>query len=156
MSVAQISLLLDTLIASFLEPAACLAVLLGSADGVPARHLRHALATVILPSLSRRHAEGATEEFSRTVDWALRWILLLGVPASLGLLLLAGAAAVHPVPHGEFRPADVLMAAAQPRGLLPGLVGFILVKVLAPAFYARQDTRTPVRIAVVALAPTWP
>jgi len=99
-----------------------------------------ALSTVILPSLSQSHAAEAPERFNRTLDQALRWVVLLGVPATLGLLLLAG-----PIIVTLFQTALALGAYAL------GLPAFILVKVLAPGFYSRQDTATPVRIGIQAM-----
>ncbi len=152
-SVAQLSLLLDTLLASFLETGSV--SWLYYSDRLlefPLGVFGIALGTVILPSLSRRFAEGAREAFSGTVDWALRWVLLLGVPAALSLALLSGPLLSTLFQHGQFRSADVYMAQLSLVAFSFGLVGFMAVKVLAPAFYARQDIRTPVRVAVIALA----
>ena len=152
-SVAQISLLFDTLIASFLDAGSI--TWLYYSDRLmefPLGILGAALATVILPSLSRRHAESSPKEFSRTLDWGLRTTLLLGVPASLGLFLLAGPMLAALFHSGNFDQHDVLMAERSLKAYSAGLTAFILVKVLAPGFYARQNTRTPVRIAVIALA----
>ena len=152
-SVAQISLLFDTLIASFLDAGSI--TWLYYSDRLmefPLGILGAALATVILPNLSRRHAEASPQEFSRTLDWGLRTTLLLGVPASLGLFLLAGPMIAALFQSGAFDQHDVLMAERSLRAYSAGLTAFILVKVLAPGFYARQNTRTPVRIAVIALA----
>jgi len=152
-SVAQISLLFDTLIASFLDAGSI--TWLYYSDRLmefPLGILGAALATVILPNLSRRHAEASPKEFSRTLDWGLRTTLLLGVPASLGLFLLAGPMIAALFHSGNFDQHDVLMSERSLKAYSAGLTAFILVKVLAPGFYARQDTRTPVRIAVIALA----
>jgi putative peptidoglycan lipid II flippase len=151
-SVAQISLLFDTLIASFLDAGSI--TWLYYSDRLmefPLGILGAALATVILPNLSRRHAEASPREFSRTLDWGLRTTLLLGLPASLGLFFLAGPMISALFQSGAFDQHDVLMAERSLRAYSAGLTAFILVKVLAPGFYARQDTRTPVRIAVIAL-----
>jgi putative peptidoglycan lipid II flippase len=151
-SVGQISLLLDTLLASFLETGSV--SWLYYSDRLmefPLGVFGIALGTVILPSLARRHAEGATEHFSATVDWALRWVLLLGLPASVSLALLSAPLLSTLFQHGEFSASDVYMAQLSLVAFSLGLVAFMAVKVLAPAFYARQDTRTPVRVAVVAL-----
>jgi len=151
-SVAQISLLFDTLIASFLDAGSI--TWLYYSDRLmefPLGILGAALAPVILPNLSRRHAEASPKEFSRTIDWGLRTTLLLGLPASLGLFLLAGPMISALFQSGAFDQHDVLMAERSLRAYSAGLTAFILVKVLAPGFYARQDARTPVRIAVIAL-----
>jgi putative peptidoglycan lipid II flippase len=110
-----------------------------------------ALATVILPSLSKNHAEKSAEEFSKTLDWALRWVILIGTPAMTGLLVLAGPMITTLFQYGEFRPEDVAMARLSLMAYSTGLMGFILVKVLAPGYYSRLDTRTPMIIGVKAM-----
>ena len=151
-SVAQISLLIDTLIASFLE-AGSISWLYYSDRLMefPLGILGAALATVILPNLSRKHAEASPGGFARTLDWGLRTAILLGVPASIGLFVLAGPMIATLFQSGQFDAHDVLMSERSLRAYSAGLTVFILVKVLAPGFYARQDTRTPVRIAVISL-----
>jgi putative peptidoglycan lipid II flippase len=111
-----------------------------------------ALATVILPRLSRRQAEAAPEAFSRTLDWGLRMTILFGIPAALGLVLLAGPLMATLFQSDVFDAGDVDMAQRSLVAYALGLQAFILIKVLAPGFYARQDTRTPVRIGVIAMA----
>ena len=151
-SVAQINLLFDTLIASFL--AAGSVSWLYFADRLvefPLGVFGIALSTVILPSLSQSHAAEAPERFNRTLDQALRWVLLLGVPATLGLLLLAGPIIVTLFQYGEFSAAQAEMTALALTAYALGLPAFILVKVLAPGFYSRQDTATPVRIGIQAM-----
>lgn len=152
-SVAQINILFDTMIAySFLVTGSV--SWLYYADRLiefPLGVFGIALATVILPSLSEHHANASSEVFSRTLDWALRWVLVIALPAALGLALLAEPVLITIFYGGEFMRADVEMAAAALGAFAPGLVAFILVKVLAPGYFARQDTRTPVRIAVYAL-----
>ena len=151
-SVAQINLLFDTIIASFL--------ITGSVSWLyysdrlvefPLGVFGIALATVILPSLSQRHAEANPQAFSRTLDWALRWVLLIGVPASIGLIALAGPMLATLFQYGEFTSNDVHMASLSLMAYSLGLLGFMLVKVLAPGFFARQDTRTPVRLGIYAM-----
>jgi putative peptidoglycan lipid II flippase len=151
-SVAQISILLDTLIASFLL-AGSISWLYYSDRLVefPLGVFGIALATVILPRLSEQHAMRSRETFSATLDWALRLVLVIGVPAAVGLALLAQPLLATLFLRGEFTQRDVEMAAASLRAYAPGLLGFILVKVLAPGFFARQDTRTPVRAGLQAL-----
>ncbi len=151
-SVIQVNLLLNTLMASFL-PSGSISWLYYSDRLMefPLGLLGVALGTVILPNLSRRQAEGSTDGFSRTLDWGLRLVLLLGLPAGIGLLLLAEPIMATLFQSAAFDAQDVVMAG---RGLMAyslGMVGFILIKVLAPAYFARQDTRTPVKIAVRAL-----
>lgn len=152
-SVTQLNLLLDTLIASFLVTGSI--SWLYYSDRLmefPLGILGVALATVILPSLSKKHATDSPEGFSKTLDWALRWVLLLGLPAAVGLLLLAGPMIATLFQSDLFTASDVAMSQRSLMAYSLGLVSFILIKVLAPGYYARQDTRTPVRIAVIAMA----
>ena len=151
-SVAQINLLLDTIIASFLVSGSV--SWLYYSDRLvefPLGVFGIALATVILPSLSQRHAEADPEAFSRTLDWGLRWVFLIGTPAAIGLVLLAAPMLATLFQYGAFAGEDVEMAALSLMAYGVGLLGFMLVKVLAPGFYARQDTRTPVRIGIIAM-----
>ncbi len=151
-SVAQINLLLDTLIASFLVAGSV--TWLYFSDRLvefPLGVFGIALATVILPSLSRNHAESSPEVFSRTLDWALRWVLVIATPATVGLFLLAGPMLATLFQYGEFTPKDVTMASYSLMAYSLGLLGFIAVKVLAPGFFARQDTKTPVKIGIIAM-----
>ncbi len=151
-SVAQLSLLLDTVLASFLTTGSI--SWLYFSDRLmefPLGIVGVALGTVILPKLSRRHAEQSPEAFSGTIDWALRWVLLLGLPAAVGLMALAGPLMATLFHSGEFTALDVEMAARSLMAYAAGLMGFLGVKVLAPGYYARLDMRSPVRIAVIAL-----
>lgn len=151
-SVTQLNLLLDTLIASFLVTGSI--SWLYYSDRLmefPVGVLGVALGTVILPSLSRTHVIESPDGFSRTIDWALRWVLLLGVPAGVGLFVLAGPIISTIFQSDAFLARDVAMAQRSLMAYALGLVPFILIKVLAPGYYARQDTRTPVRIAVIAM-----
>ena len=152
-SVTQLNLLLDTLIASFLVTGSI--SWLYYSDRLmefPLGVLGVALGTVILPSLSRTHATESTDGFSHTLDWGLRWVLLLGTPAAVGLFLLSGPMISTLFQSNAFSAEDVAMAQKSLMAYSLGLVPFILIKVLAPGYYARQDTRTPVRIAVIAMA----
>jgi putative peptidoglycan lipid II flippase len=110
-----------------------------------------AIGTVILPRLSEQHAFASRERFSATLDWALRLVLVIALPAAIGIELLAEPLLSTLFNHGDFTERDVAMSAASVRAYAPGLVGFILVKVLAPGYFARQDTKTPVRIGIQAL-----
>ena len=151
-SVSQINLLFDTLLASFLVTGSV--SWLYYADRLvefPLGIAGIALATVILPMLSRAHAGGSGETFSHILDAGLRWVLLTGVPAMVGLLLLARPAMSTLFEHGKFAGNDVDMAALALLAYGVGLPGFMLAKVLAPAFYSRQDTATPVKIAIRAM-----
>lgn len=151
-SVAQINLLLDTVIATFL--AAGSVSWLYYSDRLmelPLGVFGIALATVILPSLSKLHVEEDPRAFSATLDWALRMSLLIGLPAATGLLLLAGPLLATLFQYGAFGGEDVRAASLSLMAYAFGLLGFILVKVLVPGFYSRQDTKTPVKIALIAL-----
>lgn len=110
-----------------------------------------ALGTVILPKLSRQHAGGEGEGFSATLDWGMRWTLLIGVPATVALMLLSGPLLSTLFMHGEFSAYDVEMTTRSLTTYGAGLVSYMLVKVLAPGFYARQDTRTPVRFGLISI-----
>jgi len=110
-----------------------------------------ALGTVILPSLSRSAAQQSPEEFSQTLDWGMRWVMLIGVPATVGLMVMSGPLLATLFYHGEFTRHDLQMSTYSLITYSLGLLAFMQVKVLAPGFYARQDTRTPVRFAVVAI-----
>jgi putative peptidoglycan lipid II flippase len=151
-SVTQITLLVDTLLASFLVTGSISWLYYGDRlMEFPLGILGVALGTVILPRLSQKHAEQSPEAFSRTLDWALRWVLLLGVPAAVGLLVLAGPLMATLFYSGEFTGEDVRMAARALMAYSLGLTAQMGIKVLAPGFYARQDMKTPVRIAVIAM-----
>ncbi|WP_305909319.1 murein biosynthesis integral membrane protein MurJ [Methylomarinum sp. Ch1-1] len=151
-SVTQINLLLDTLIASFLA-AGSVSWLYYSDRLVefPLGVFGIALATVILPSLSKNHAVADTETFSRSLDWGLRLVLLIGAPASLGLLLLAEPMLSTLFQYDEFAVEDVRLAGQSLKAYAVGLLGFILVKVLVPGFTSRKDTKTPVRFGIYAM-----
>jgi putative peptidoglycan lipid II flippase len=113
-----------------------------------------ALGTILLPSLSKHYATSSAEAYSKLLDWGLRITLLLAAPAAVALAILAVPLVTTLFQYGAFSVHDAL---ATRDGVLAdgvGLVALILVKVLAPAFYARQDIRTPVRIAVITLVAT--
>ncbi|HEY6896645.1 MAG TPA: murein biosynthesis integral membrane protein MurJ [Rhodocyclaceae bacterium] len=154
-SVSQISLLINTIFASFL-PSGSVSWLY-YADRLmefPAGLLGAALGTILLPSLSKTHANAQHGEFSALLDWGLRLTLLLTLPAALALAILAVPLLATLFQHGAFTANDVLQTRAALVAYSVGLTGLILVKVLAPGFYARQDIRTPVKIALLTLALT--
>jgi len=151
-SVLQINLVIDTIIASFLFTGSV--TWLYYADRMvefPLGVFAIALSTVILPTLSRQHAESSPEQFAKTLDWALRLALVVGLPATLGLFLLAGPIMSSLFEYGDFAAGDVSMAALALMAYSIGLPAFILIKVLAPAYFSRQDTKTPVKIAIKAM-----
>ncbi|MCB1927687.1 MAG: murein biosynthesis integral membrane protein MurJ [Rhodocyclaceae bacterium] len=154
-SVSQISLLINTIFASFLDSGSV--SWLYYADRLmefPAGMLGVALGTILLPSLSRHHAVADSRAFSDLLDWGLRLTLLLTLPAALALAMLAVPLITTLFMHGEFSAADALQTRSALIAYSVGLTGLILVKILAPGFYARQDIRTPVRIAIVTLIAT--
>ncbi len=154
-SIGQISLLINGIFASFLVTGSV--SWLYYADRLmefPTGVLGVALGTILLPSLARSHADGTSEEYSRLLDWGLRLTLVLAAPASVALAILAVPLVSTLFHHGAFGANDVEMTRQALVAYSVGLVGLILVKVLAPGFYARQDIRTPVRIAIVTLAVT--
>jgi len=151
-SVLQINLVIDTIIASFLITGSV--TWLYYADRMvefPLGVFAIALSTVILPTLSRQHAESDPQQFAKTLDWALRLALVIGLPATLGLFLLAEPILTSLFEYGDFQAGDVQMAALALMAYSVGLPAFILIKVLAPAYFARQDTKTPVKIAIKAM-----
>ena len=154
-SVSQISLVINTIFASFL-PSGSVSWLY-YADRLmefPAGLLGAALGTILLPSLSKTHANQQHDEFSALLDWGLRLTLMLTLPAALALAILAVPLLSTLFQHGAFDAADVLQTRSALAAYSVGLSGLILVKVLAPGFYARQDIRTPVKIALLTLAAT--
>ncbi|MGB1271199.1 MAG: murein biosynthesis integral membrane protein MurJ, partial [Endozoicomonas sp.] len=151
-SVSQINLLLDTVLASFLETGSVSWLYYSDRlSELPLGVFGIAIATVILPSLSRKHAQDSREYFSRTLDWAIRLVLLIGVPAAVALFILAGPLIATLFDYGEMQDRDVLMSALSLKAYSIGLIAFMLIKVLAPGYFARQDTRTPVKIAIKAM-----
>jgi len=151
-SVVQINLLVDTLIASFLV-AGSISWLYFSDRFVelPLALFGIAIATVILPRLSREHAAKTPEAFNNTLDWALKLTLVMAIPAMLGLIFLAGPILASLIQYREFTAFDTRMAAMSLIAYAAGLPAFMLIKILAPGYYSRQDTKTPVKIGIIAM-----
>src|SRR5690606_38381349 len=152
-SVAQVNLLVGTAFAALLVD--------GSVDWLyysdrlvefPLGLFGVALGTVILPHLSRRHAAEDAAGYDQSLDWGLRMALLAGAPAGLGLLLLADPITATVYNYGKFSAFDTHMAAISLSAMSLGVPAFMLSKVLAPAFYARQDMKTPMRAAIATVA----
>lgn len=152
-SVSQINLLFDTVLASWL------------ADGsvswlyysdrlmeLPLGVIGIAIATVLLPRLSALHAESDGAMFEKTLAWAIRLVLVIGVPAAIALAVLPVPLLTLLFEHGEFTAADVQKASLSLMAYALGLPAFMLIKILAPAFFSRQNTKTPVKIGIQAMA----
>ncbi len=151
-SVSQINLLFDTFIASFLATGSI--SWLYYSDRLlefPLGLFGIAIATVILPALSRKHVDAQSEGFASTMDWGVRMVILLGLPAMLGLMVLAKPMLMVLFMRGEFSPSDVHQASLSLFAYASGLLNFMLIKVLAPGYYSRQDTKTPVRYGIIAM-----
>ena len=151
-SVSQINLLLDTVLASLL-PTGSVSWLYYSdrLTELPLGVFAIAIATVILPTLSGQRARADDPAFASTLSWAIRSVLLIAIPATLALAVLAEPLLATLFQYGAFGGDDRAMAAASLRAYTLGLGAFMLVKVLAPGFYAREDMRTPVRIGIIAM-----
>ena len=151
-SVTQINLLLDTFIASLLVSGSITWLYFSDRlMELPLGTFGIAIAIVVLPSLSRKHASDDEEEFRATLDWAFKLVFLIAVPASAALIILAEPLLVTLFQNDRFSAFDVQQSAASLRAYSIGLLGFMAIKIFAPGFYARQNTRTPVRIGIIAM-----
>lgn len=151
-SVSQINLLFDTFIASFLQTGSI--SWLYYSDRLlefPLGLFGIAIATVILPALSRKHVDAHSDGFALTMDWGVRMVLVLGIPAMVGLMVLAKPMLMVLFMRGEFTPEHVEHASLSLVAYASGLLNFMLIKVLAPGYYSRQDTKTPVRYGIIAM-----
>lgn len=151
-SVSQVNLLFDTMLASFLATGSI--SYLYYSDRLlefPLGLFGIAIATVILPALSSRHVEQSKEGFAATMDWGVRMVLLMGFPAMLGLIVLSEPMLRVLFMRGEFGVTEVTAASKSLIAYGMGLQAFMLIKVLAPGYYARQDTKTPVRFGIIAM-----
>ena len=151
-SVSQINLLLDTFIASLLVSGSVSWLYFSDRlVELPLGIFGIAIATVVLPNLSRKYADGADGGFSVTLDWALRMIMLIAVPASLALILLSQPLIITLFQGQNFTATDVSKVTSSLQAYTLGLLAFMAIKVLAPGYYSRQDTSTPVRIGIIAM-----
>jgi putative peptidoglycan lipid II flippase len=151
-SVAQVNVLLGGIIASMLGVGKV--SLLYYSDRLmefPLGLFGIALATVTLPYLSRQAASNSMQEFSNTLDWSMKLVVLVAAPAAVALIMLAEPLIATIFYGGAFSATDVRMAGLSLQAFAFGLVGFSFVKILAPAYFAREDTKTPVRIGLIAL-----
>lgn len=154
-SIAQISLLINTIFASFLETGSV--SWLYYADRLmefPTAILGVALGTILLPSLAKHYADDSPEQFSSLLDWGLRLTLMLALPAALALAMLAVPLIATLFYYGKFTAHDLWMTREALMAYSAGLLGLIMVKVLAPGFYSRQNIKTPVKIAIFTLLAT--
>lgn len=152
-SVSQINLLLDTVLASFLQTGSVSWLYFSDRlVELPLGVFGIAIATVILPSLSRNTGADSADVFAKTLDWSVRMVLLIGLPAALALLVLAEPLIVTLFMYGAMEEQDVVMTAMSLRAYSLGLLAFMLIKILATGYFARQDTRTPVSIGIKAMA----
>ena len=152
-SVTQINLLLNTIWASFMQDGSV--SWLYSAERMtelPLGLIGVAIGTVILPSLSARHAEQDQAKFKSMIDWAAKIIMLVGIPASIALFMLSTPIIQALFQRGEFTLEDTHMTALALQCMSAGVISFMLIKVFAPGFYAQQDTKTPVRVGLMAVA----
>lgn len=154
-SIGQLSLVINNIFASFLVTGSV--SWLYYADRLmefPLGLLGVALGTILLPSLSRHYASGSADEYSRLLDWGLRITLLLAVPAAAALALLAVPLVTTLFQYGAFTASDTFATRDAVIAYSLGLVALILVKILAPGFYARQNIKTPVKVAITSLITT--
>jgi putative peptidoglycan lipid II flippase len=154
-SVAQISLLINTIFASFLATGSV--SWLYYADRLmefPTGMLGVALGTILLPSLAKHYADDNSADYSKLLDWGLRLTLLLALPSAAALAVLGVPLITTLFKYGAFNALDVSMTQQALMAYSLGLVGLILIKVLAPGFYARQNIRTPVKVAIFTLVAT--
>jgi putative peptidoglycan lipid II flippase len=154
-SVSQVSLVINQVFASFLQTGSV--SWLYYADRLmelPAGVLGVAVGTILLPSLSRYHAQAKHDEYARLLDWGLRITVLLAVPSAAALAVLALPFISALFHYGRFSAEDAWMTRQALVAYSVGLVGMILVKILAPGFYARQNVATPVKIGLLTLAAT--
>lgn len=151
-SVAQISLLLNTNLSTHLgDGPVSWMYYANRLMEFPLGIFSIAIGTAILPTLSAQFSTQSADQFSQTLDWALRLMLVIGLPAAVGMVVLAGPLVATVYGHGRFGADDVRMTAYALWAYGLGFVGFSLVKILTPGFYARQDTRSPVRYAMIGL-----
>jgi putative peptidoglycan lipid II flippase len=151
-SVSQINLLLDTLLASFLEDGSVSWLYYSDRlNNLPLGIFAIAIGVVILPALAGKHADANKEAFSRTIDWAVRMVFMIATPAALALVVLATPLMATIFYHGEVTAYDVGKMTLSLQAYATGLLAFMMIKVLAPGYYARQDTKTPVKIGIQAM-----
>lgn len=151
-SVSQLNLLLDSIIATMLGDGAVSWLFYSDRlVELPLGVFGVAIATVIMPGLSRLSAAQSTQKFSDMLDWAIRFVVLIALPATLALIILAEPILFTLFYHGEMKLHDITMSTYSLKAYALGLFAFMLIKVLVPGFFARQDMKTPVRTGIVAI-----
>jgi putative peptidoglycan lipid II flippase len=151
-SVSQLNLLLDSMIATMLSDGAASWLFLSDRlVELPLGVFGVAIATVIMPGLSRLSAAQSGEKFSQMLDWAIRFVVLIALPATLALIILAEPILFTLFYHGEMELGDILMSSYSLKAYALGLFAFMLIKVLVPGYFARQDMKSPVRIGIIAI-----
>jgi putative peptidoglycan lipid II flippase len=152
-SVSQINLLLDTVLASLLEDGSVGWLYYSDRlSELPLGVIGIAIATVLLPKLSDSAAKSDDRSFQQTLGWAIRVVLLIGLPAMVALLVLAGPLLTTLFQYKAFTVFDVQQSSGSLMAYALGLPAFMLIKILAPAFFSRQNTKTPVKIGIWAMA----
>lgn len=151
-SIAQVNLMIDTIFASFLQVGSVTWLFLTDRlTDFPLGVFGVAIATVILPHLSKRHAEQNAQYFSQSMDWGLRMLLLIGLPAGLGLIIFSLPMIASCFGYGAFTSFDLLQTQKSLITLSAGLPAFMMVKVLASGFYAQQNIKTPVKVGIICM-----
>lgn len=151
-SVSQINLLLDTIIASFLVTGSITWLYLSDRMlEFPLGIFGIAIATVILPSLSREHASNSRAGMSKLLNWALHSVFLIGLPAAVGLFVLAEPVMLAVFQHGEYTLEHAYQSSLSLQAYVLGLLGFMFIKVLATGYFSQQNTKTPVKIGIIAM-----
>ena len=150
-SISQINLLFDTILASFLVDGSISWLYYSDRlIELPLGIFGVGIATVILPNLSRQFAQGA-QQFSATLDWAMRMVLLIAIPSAIALIAIAQPILFTLFQYQQMTAHDMVMSSYSLSAYAVGLVAFMLIKVLASGYFSRQDMRTPVRIGIIAM-----
>ncbi|PUA28665.1 MAG: murein biosynthesis integral membrane protein MurJ [Cellvibrio sp. 79] len=151
-SVSQVNMLLDSVIATKLGDGAVSWLFYSDRlVELPLGVFGVAIATVIMPGLSRLSTTQSTQKFSDMLDWAIRFVVLIALPATLALIILAEPILFTLFFHGEMKYEDIIMSTYSLKAYALGLFAFMLIKVLVPGFFARQDMKTPVRTGIIAI-----
>ena len=151
-SVSQINLLFDTLLATMLASGSV--AWLYYSDRLmelPLGTFGIAIAIVVLPSLSRKHATSSLNDFAETLDWAFRLVVLIAIPSALALIVIAEPLLIALFHNDKFTASDVARSAGSLKAYAIGLIAFMSIKIFAPGYFARQNTSTPVKIGIVAM-----